>query len=171
MYCNRCGKEMAVGQQFCPACGTQVADTSGLTIGRVQNHIQLVAILWFVYSFFTFVAGAAALIVSKTLFVELMRRNDNFPRFVQPLVAAVGCLILIKAFVGFAAGWGLLQRESWARMLTLVLAFVSLLSAPFGTALGIYTLWVLLPDTAAAEYDRLSHRPTAEGRVPAPSQR
>jgi zinc ribbon protein len=170
MFCNRCGKEMASGQQFCPACGAQVADDSGFVAGRVERHVQLVAILWFVYSFFTFVAGAAALIVSKTLFVELARQNDNFPGFVQPLVAAVGCLILIKAFVGFAAGWGLLQRERWARMLTLVLAFVSLLSVPFGTALGIYTLWVLLPETAAAEYDRLSNRPVSEG-LPAPSRR
>ena len=32
-------------------------------------------------------------------------------------------------------------------------------SAPFplGTALGIYTLWVLLPEESGAEYDRLTH--------------
>jgi ABC-type spermidine/putrescine transport system permease subunit II len=162
---------MAAGQQFCPACGAQVADNTGLIAGRVQNHIQLVSILWFVYSFFTFVAGAAAVIVSKTLFVELARRNDNFPGFIQPLVIAAGCLILIKAFVGFAAAWGLLQREPWARMLTLVLAFVSLLNPPFGSALGIYTLWVLLPGNAAADYDRLSPRPASDGPVPATSQR
>src|SRR5262249_39518931 len=170
MFCNRCGKEMAAGQQFCPACGAQVADGSSLIAGRVERHIQLVAILWFVYSFFTFVVGAGALVVAKTVFVELSRRNENFPGFVQPLVMAAGCLVLIKAFVGFAAGWGLLQREPWARMLNLVLSFVSLLNPPFGTALGIYTLWVLLPESAAAEYDRLSHRPVSEG-LPAPSRR
>jgi zinc-ribbon domain len=169
MFCNRCGSEMTAGQPFCPACGTQVADASGLTIGRVQRHIQLVAILWFVYSFFTFLVGAGGLIVAKVVFTELAQRNENFPGFVQPLVTAVSCLILIKAFVGFAAGWGLLQRESWARALTLVLAFVSLLNAPFGTALGIYTLWVLLPDSASAEYDRLSSRRISEG-VAAPSR-
>src|SRR5437016_9771282 len=27
---------------------------------------------------------------------------------------------------------------------------------PFGTALGIYTLWVLLPEASASEYDRLA---------------
>lgn len=171
MFCNRCGSEMAAGQQFCPSCGTQVADASGLTVGRVQRHIQLVAILWFVYSFFTFFAGGAALIVANTLFVELGRRNENFPGFLQPLVTAVGSLILIKAFVGFAAAWGVLQREPWARTLTLVLAFVALLDPPFGLALGIYTLWVLLPETAAAEYDRLAHRQMSEGGLPAPSRR
>ena len=171
MYCNRCGKEMAVGQQFCPACGAQVADASGLTVGRVQRHIQLLAILWLVYSFFTFLVGAAALLVANIVFVELGRRSEDFPGFVRPLVTAVAIVILIKAFVGFAAGWGLLQRERWARALTLVLAFISLLNAPFGLALGIYSLWVLLPDSASAEYDQLAHRPVNEGRVPAPSQR
>lgn len=158
MFCNRCGKEMAAGQQFCPACGAQVADATGLMAGRVQRHIQLVAILWFVYSFFTFVVGAAALIVANTLFIELGRRNENFPGFLHPLITAVGCLILIKAFVGFAAGWGLLQRERWARALALVLGFISLLNPPFGTALGIYTLWVLLPESAAQEYSTLPPR-------------
>jgi hypothetical protein len=37
-------------------------------------------------------------------------------------------------------------------MLTLVLAFLALFNIPFGTALGIYTLWVLLPAGSDVEY-------------------
>jgi hypothetical protein len=37
-------------------------------------------------------------------------------------------------------------------MLTIVLAFIALFHVPFGTALGIYSLWVLLPAEADAEY-------------------
>jgi len=44
------------------------------------------------------------------------------------------------------AGWGLLQRAPWARLLALILAFLALFNVPFGTAIGVYTLWVLLPD-------------------------
>jgi hypothetical protein len=29
---------------------------------------------------------------------------------------------------------------------------INILSIPFGTALGIYTLWVLMPDQSEAEY-------------------
>jgi hypothetical protein len=36
------------------------------------------------------------------------------------------------------------------------LDFLGLLRIPFGTALGIYTLWVLLPETSGKEYDRLA---------------
>jgi hypothetical protein len=37
-----------------------------------------------------------------------------------------------------------------------VLAFVELIHVPFGTALGIYTLWVLLPSQSDDEYKALS---------------
>jgi len=49
----------------------------------------------------------------------------------------------------------LLQREPWARTLAVILGFVSLFfNIPFGTALGIYTLWVLLPAESDVAYER-----------------
>ncbi len=36
------------------------------------------------------------------------------------------------------------------------LGFLALLRFPLGTALGIYTLWVLLPEASAKEYERLA---------------
>ena len=48
------------------------------------------------------------------------------------------------------------QTPPWARVLGLVLGFLALLRPPFGTALGIYTLWGLLPDHSGQEYERLS---------------
>jgi len=53
---------------------------------------------------------------------------------------------------------GLLEREPWARTLALVLGFLSLFKVPVGTALGIYTLWVLLPAQSEQEYRRLAAR-------------
>jgi hypothetical protein len=46
------------------------------------------------------------------------------------------------------------QRESWARIVALILGVVALVHFPIGTALGIYTLWVLLPNDVAMEYAR-----------------
>lgn len=156
MFCNRCGKEMAAGQQFCSACGAQVASAGVLTAGgRVQRHIQLLSILWFVYSFFTLVGGVVLLVIANTMFAHLGRRTDEFrdvPGFLQPLLTVIAIFLLAKALAGLAAGWGLLQREPWARPVALVLAFVALLDPPFGMALGIYTLWVLLPSSAGEEY-------------------
>jgi hypothetical protein len=42
-------------------------------------------------------------------------------------------------------------------MAAIVVGIVALLHPPFGTALGIYTLWVLLTDQGGVEYDRLAH--------------
>jgi hypothetical protein len=60
----------------------------------------------------------------------------------------IGILNLVRAAAGFLAGHGLLQRGAWARILALILGFLSLFNVPFGTALGVYTFWVLLPATS-----------------------
>jgi hypothetical protein len=62
--------------------------------------------------------------------------------------------MLIKAAAGFFAGWGLLRRQPWARLLTIVLSFLALFHIPLGTALGIYSLWVLLPAQSEREYEQ-----------------
>jgi hypothetical protein len=41
-----------------------------------------------------------------------------------------------------------LKYQQWGRILALVLAVLNLLAFPIGTALGSYTLWVLLNDEA-----------------------
>jgi hypothetical protein len=68
----------------------------------------------------------------------------------------VGGFVILKALLSIATGLGLLQRESWARPLAIVMSFFELLHIPFGTALGIYTLVVLLPGEASIEYDQLA---------------
>jgi hypothetical protein len=78
---------------------------------------------------------------------------DNFLPALMSLIAG---FLLLSAVAGFAAGWGLLQRLPWARVLALIIAGVSLLDIPFGTALGVYTLFVLLPSEADEEYTRMA---------------
>jgi len=34
----------------------------------------------------------------------------------------------------------MLRREPWARIVALVLGFISLFNIPFGTAIGVYTM-------------------------------
>jgi hypothetical protein len=60
-------------------------------------------------------------------------------------------LFAIAAF-HLIAGWGLLRRMPWARIVTIILGLISLLKFPIGTALGIYTLWVLLSKDGAAQF-------------------
>ena len=81
--------------------------------------------------------------------------------FLRALAGTLGILVLAKSAAGFIAGWGLLQRLPWARILTIVLAFLALFNIPFGTALGIYSLWVLLPAGAGEEYEEQVRKASA----------
>jgi len=63
----------------------------------------------------------------------------------------IGILFLLGAGAGAVAA-GLLTIQTWARMLAIISGALNLIDLPFGTALGIYTLWVLLPAESEQEY-------------------
>ena len=50
----------------------------------------------------------------------------------------------LLALTGILGGVGLLSGQSWARTTLLVVGVLNLLTIPVGTAVGIYTIWVLL---------------------------
>lgn len=160
MFCDQCGAQVQVGQSSCLRCGKPIVGLSQLRRTRVQEHIRLLGILWMAYSALHMVAGAVLIVVAHTIFGNVFRIPNGPPpevtQWLRPLLEFFGYLILAKAAAGFVAGWGLLQRESWARVVALVVGFVALLNVPLGTALGIYTLWVLLPSQSDDEYKTLS---------------
>jgi hypothetical protein len=57
-------------------------------------------------------------------------------------------LLAVLAIPGIAAGYGLLTRKFWGRVLAIVMGILGLINFPIGTAVGLYTLWVLLQDEA-----------------------
>ena len=77
--------------------------------------------------------------------------------FVRGVLPTIGMVFLICAAIGIAAGCGLLARQPWARMLAIIFGAFSLIDIPFGTAIGVYTLWVLLPAESEQEYRTMSH--------------
>lgn len=58
----------------------------------------------------------------------------------------IAFVLVVCSLPGLIAGIALLKRYQWGRMLTLVVGFLYMLYVPFGTVLGIYTIWVLLND-------------------------
>lgn len=60
----------------------------------------------------------------------------------------VGSLVALTAVPNLLAGFGLLGGHGWARVLTLILAVLNLLKVPWGTALAVYTFWVLTDEEA-----------------------
>ena len=160
MFCDQCGAPLQTGQARCARCGKQVTGLLEQERSRVRNHVKLVGILWMAYSALHVVGGVVLLLIAKFVALRIGEIPNGPPpevmMWVRPLLSVVGWLILAKAAVGITAGWGLLQHEEWARVLALVLGFLALLSVPIGTALGIYTLWVLLPSNSEKEYKALA---------------
>ncbi|MFZ0822660.1 MAG: zinc ribbon domain-containing protein [Terriglobales bacterium] len=160
MFCDHCGAQLQAGVPRCGRCGKTVLGLAELRRSRVREHVRLVGILWTAYSALHVVAGVVVLIVARTIFGGMIHLNGGPPPevtvWLRPLITAFGWLILAKAAAGFFAGWGLLQREEWARTVALVVGFLALLNVPIGTALGIYTLWVLLPAQSDDEYKALA---------------
>ena|SRR5271155_1861409 len=160
MYCDQCGTQLQANDARCGRCGKTVVGLVELRRSRVREHVRLLGILWMAYSALHVVAGIGAIVVANTIFGRYIHIQNGPPPeitvWLRPLITVVGWLILVKAAAGFLAGWGLLQKQDWARTVALVVGFVALLSVPIGTALGIYTLWVLLPAQSDDEYQALA---------------
>jgi len=160
MFCDQCGAQLQAGQAHCIRCGKAISGPVEYGRRRVREHVKLLGILWMAYSAMHVVGGVLMLLFAKLVFVRLIGIPNGPPpelvTWLRPLISMIGWLILAKAAVGFVAGWGLLQHEEWARVTALVIGFLALLSVPIGTALGIYTLWVLLPSQSEEEYKALA---------------
>jgi uncharacterized membrane protein len=152
MYCNFCGSALSPNQSNCGNCGNPVLGRT--QISRVEQHLKLLGVLWIAYAIFHALGGVVLLIVANTIFGP--HSNREHPAFLYPLLSAIALLLLVKSIACVAAAVGLLERQGWGRTLSLLMACVSLINIPLGTALGIYTLWVLMSGDAETEYRRLA---------------
>jgi hypothetical protein len=74
------------------------------------------------------------------------------------LLPFIAVYTAITAALALVVGYSLLTRRPWGRTLALVVGILTLLKPLLGTALGIYTLWVLAPTVSGAEYDAIADR-------------
>lgn len=110
----------------------------------MQQHVS---ILGWLYIGFSVLGILMAVFVLLILVGAGALAEDADVLMVTSIVGVVAAVvIMLFSIPGIIAGIGLLKRKSWARLLAIILGILNLLSIPFGTLLGIYTLWVLLKD-------------------------
>ena len=161
MYCQHCGTQGQEGQKFCPQCGRAVAIAPlPPTDSRVARHIRLLAILWMARGALNALAGISLLVFGHMFMPFLLDvlKGVPFVGLIVAVISASGWITLAIAAANVAVGVGLLNYESWGRPLAIVMAFLALIHPPLGTALGIYTLWVLLPSRSEQEYEKMATR-------------
>jgi hypothetical protein len=133
---------------------------------RVSRHVHTLGILWCVYGVYRLLAGVVALLflmgVATPAFMGGMgSRGMSFLPFAPVmggLAAVAGVFILLSSCLAFVTGFALMTRKPWGRTIAIVAAILSLIKIFFGTALGIYTLWVLAPGASGMEYDAIADR-------------
>jgi len=171
MFCDRCGTSLQPAQRFCDRCGKEISGPAVAPYpspNRVEQNIRVLGILWLVVAGIDALGGIFMWLIGSTLFASMSQMSppSGLPiGFMQVFFAAIGFLILVKAAADFAVGWGLLKRQSWARLATIIFSFFTLLNFPLGTALGVFSLWVLLPAQSEREYAQLAANPAAAQRT------
>jgi hypothetical protein len=115
----------------------------------MDQHVKVLGILHIVY-------GAIGICSALVLFAFVLAggliSGDSDALIATSLIATVGGFFLAVVFLpGVIGGVYLLRRRSWARILLIVVGALNLPGLPLGTALGIYTIWVLTRPEAVRE--------------------
>ncbi len=166
MFCSGCGQELPAGQPFCGHCGRPAAGpippVPGLQfqLANYSGKVKTLSILWFIYAGLSLLLGIAGLTFAHAFLSHAPWTHGPWNSPVPPSFLAFAIhlaweLLAVRAVLGLAAGWGLMDHTSWGRIVAIVAAILSLLKFPFGTALGIWTLVMLLGYRNATLYEQL----------------
>ena len=113
----------------------------------MHKHVTAVAALHIGFSIFGVVIGLMIFFVLGTIAAFA---DDPDAMIVLPTIATlVGGGLVLLSLPGIIGGIGLLKYKNWARILILIVAVFDVLNIPLGTALAIYTFWVLVQDETA----------------------
>ncbi len=109
----------------------------------MQDHVKIIGILWIVIGCLSLIAALLLyLILFGVSFIpDVGAQEADILRIVGLAVGGFIALLGIPKIIG---GIGLLKGREWGRITILAVSFLSLLNIPLGTALGIYSIVILL---------------------------
>jgi len=117
----------------------------------MRHHINVLGLLHMVWGAFAAMAGVSLAILAAG--THATAGTTSSPAAVW-LLGATGAFLFFSGLALAATGRRLRAAEPGARMAALVLAVPNFLILPFGTALGVYTYWVLLNNDARDAFGR-----------------
>jgi len=170
MTCSSCGNALAQDAHFCPRCGAPIAARpfppqpqpvyAGVPVysTRVVRHVQIAGILWLIYAVERTLSKIAGLMFLHGLFGRHFEQNwgSNWSPLGNITLGMVWPVVAVSLLVGLVlsllTAYALLTRQPWGRIMAIVTSILALFHPILGTALGIYTLWVLVPAASGIEY-------------------
>lgn len=128
----------------------------------MKTHHQLAAILNMAAGAFYLLAAIAVFIFMSMAGVIVATQGEHQGAGIIGIVTvAIICFLAVLGLPSVIGGWALLVGKTWAKPLLLVLSILHLPNIPFGTALGVYTLWVLLSEGQKSQPAPLALQPAA----------
>lgn len=132
----------------------------------MRSHVSLLALLQLTWGGMGLLLGASLLLLAAGA-AAIARQPEA-----DPLTAGATALLFVVFAIAVAAGgwasvWAgraLRQCRSAGRTGALLLALMNLFVLPFGTALAIYTFWVLLHNEVRALFESAALAERAAGR-------
>jgi hypothetical protein len=129
---------------------------------QLQNYagrIRALSIVWFVYGGLSLAFGFIGLTFAGSfLHGPWGPWGHSFGPgwwFGPALIHFAWSILIVRSALALVAGWGLMERAPWGRVVAVVAAVFSLIRIPIGTALGIWTLVTLLGYRNTTLYDQL----------------
>jgi hypothetical protein len=115
----------------------------------MATHVKLLGIFHIVFGALGMVVAIGLLVffggLAGVLGAASHADDSGIPAGVLGIIGVIVCIVvMLLSLPGLIAGIGLVKFRPWARILAIVISALDLLSVPFGTALGVYGLWVLL---------------------------
>jgi hypothetical protein len=121
----------------------------------MKKHITVVGAIHIGFGIVGLIAAFIVLLVLiGTGVLVLSIEGDELPLTIMASVAVFVAIILgILSIPEIIGGIGILKLKNWARYLVLVIAIFNLFNIPLGTAIGIYSIWVLMQDQTESLFD------------------
>jgi hypothetical protein len=131
---------------------TNGSDTAGGSMD-MEQHVKVLGIAHIVYGAFGLLIG-----FFLGLFLLLITSfGGALPAIMLVILPVLLIFLMVFTLPGITGGIGLLKHKPWARILILIVGFIDLLNFPLGTALGVYTIWVLMNRETEVILDRGNH--------------
>jgi hypothetical protein len=123
----------------------------------MEQHINIIAALNIIFGTIKLLIG---LILLGILMTGGLVADDPGAFALTTIIGIIIALFFaVKSLPEIIGGLGLLKRKLWARILIIILGCLDLIEFPIGSAIGIYTLWVLLNEETVAifNYEEIEH--------------
>ena len=127
----------------------------------IRLHVDVLGWLHIIWGSFGMLTGVSLLVLAAGTGAALWRLPASGPaeRAAVWILFGSGSFLLVLGAAMALAGRALRGHHSKARFAVLILSVVNLVVVPFGTALAIYSCWVLLNDDARHQFGRAPRGP------------